>query len=155
MPPIFMEKWQHEQELTEENQKRDAQCLANASKAKHSVVIYAWSEDGRPPTVHEFQSRFLWPFYTLAPEILLVFDLMGAGSTIHSHVQLYHCALGVWVGVDAGYVVELCAGDHIFLKASHIEDTPEFDKHLHATSKETLPHLQYNLPAERWYTEYK
>ena len=113
MPPIFTDQWRREQELAEKNRERDAQCLANASKAKHGVVIYAWSEDGRPPTVHEFQSR----------------------------VQLYHCALGVWVGVDAGYVVELRAGDRIFLKASHVEDTPEFDKHLHATSKETLPHL--------------
>ena len=136
-----MEQWWHEQELAEENQKHNAQCLVNASKAKHGVVIYAWSEGGRPPTVYKFQSGFSWLFFTLAPVILLVINLMGAGSTIHSCVQLYHCALGVGVGVDAGYVVELCAGDCIFLKASHIENTPKFDKHLHATLKETLPHL--------------
>jgi len=35
------------------------------------------------------------------------------------------------------------------LKASHVQDTLEFDKHLHASSKETMPHLRHNLPGER------
>jgi hypothetical protein len=57
MPPIFTEQWQREQELAEKNRKRDAQRLAaNSTKAKHGVVVYALSEDGRPPTVHGFQS---------------------------------------------------------------------------------------------------
>jgi hypothetical protein len=60
---------------------------------------------------------------------------MGIGSTTCSRVQLYHHLLGIWVGVDAGYVLELRVGDCIFLKASHIEDTPQFDKILHANSK--------------------
>jgi hypothetical protein len=151
MPPIFTEQWQCEQELAEENRKCDAQRLADSTKAKHGVVVYAWSEDGKPPTVHEFQSGFSWPFFTLVPEILSVVDLTSAGSTVRSRVQLYRSALGVWVGVDAGYVLELRAGDRIFLKASHVEDTLEFDKHLHASSKETMPHLRHNLPGERWY----
>jgi len=151
MPPIFTEQWQREQELAEENRKRDAQRLADSAKAKHGVVVYAWSEDGKPPTVHEFQLGFSWPFFTLVPEILSVVDLTSAGSTVRSHVQLYRGALGVWVGVDAGYVLELRAGDRIFLKASHVEDTLEFDKHLHASSKETMPHLRHNLPGERRY----
>ena len=29
-----------------------------------------------------------------------------------------------------GYVVELCAGDRVFLKARHVEVTTKFDKHL-------------------------
>ena len=82
---------------------------------------------------------------------LSVVDLTGAGSTARSRVQFYCRALGVWVGVDAGYVLELRAGDRIFLKASHVEDTLEFDKHLHASSKQTMPHLCHNLPGERRY----
>jgi hypothetical protein len=151
MPPIFTEQWQREQEIAEENRKRNAQRLADSTKAKHGVVVYAWSEDGSPPTVHEFQSGFSWPFFTLIPEILSVVNLTGAGSTTRSLVQLYRRALGVWVGVDAGYVVELHAGDRVFLKASHVKDTLEFDKHLHASSKETMPHLRHNLPGERRY----
>ncbi|KAF8811236.1 hypothetical protein BYT27DRAFT_7221606 [Phlegmacium glaucopus] len=151
MPPIFTAQWQCKQELVEENQKCDAQHLANSTKTKHGVVVYAWSEDGRPPTVYKFQSGFSWPFFTLAPEILSVVDLTGAGSTTCSCFQLYRHALGVWVGVDTGYVVELHAGNRVFLKASHIEYTLKFDKHLHTGSRETMPHLHYNLPGERRY----
>lgn len=139
--PIFTEQRQREQELAEENRKRDAQRLAaNSTKSKHGVIVYTWSEDGKPPAVHEFQSGFSSPFFTLIPEILSVVDLAGAGTT-HLRVQLYRRALGVWVDVDAGYVAELRAGDRVFLKASHVQDTLEFDKHLHASVKETMPHL--------------
>jgi hypothetical protein len=40
--------------------------------------------------------------------------------------------LGIWVGVDTGYVVERHAGDLISLKANHVADTLEFVKHLHS-----------------------
>jgi len=93
---------------------------------------------------HVLQSGFSWPFFSLIPEILSVVDLSGAGSATCSRIQLYRCALGVWVGVDAGYVIR--AGDRVFLTASHVQDTPEFDKHPHASSKETMAHLRRNLP---------
>jgi len=72
-------------------------------KPSKGVVVYAWSE-GRPPTLREFQSGFSWPFILIS-EILSVVDVTGAGSTTRSRVQLYRRVLGVWVGVDAGYVV--------------------------------------------------
>ena len=120
MPP---KQWQREQELAEENRKRDTQRLADSTKAKHGVIVYAWSKDGKPPTIHECQSGFSWPSFTLVPEILSVVDLTGAGSTARLCVQFYRRARGVWVGVDAGYVLGLRAGNLIFLKASHVEDT--------------------------------
>ena len=110
--PIFTEQWQREQELAEENRKRDAQRLADSTKAKHGVAVYAWSEDGKPPTVHEFQSKF---FSSLTSRVLAA----RLARTSNSIAAL----LGVWVGVDAGYVLELHASDRIFLKASHVEDT--------------------------------
>ena len=84
--------------------------------------------------IHEFQPGFPWPFFTLVPKILSVADLTGAESTTRSRVQLYRRALGVWV-------VELRAGDRLFHKASRVENTLEFDKHLHTGSKET--HILY------------
>ena len=65
-----------------------------------------------------------------------------------SCVQFYRHSLGVWVSVDAGYMAELRAGERILLKASHVEDTLEFDKHPHASSKDTLPSLHHNLPGD-------
>ena len=103
--PIFTEQWQCEQELAEENRKRDAQRLADSTKAKHGVAVYAWSEDGKPPTVHEFQSKF---FSSLTSRVLAA----RLARTSNSIAAL----LGVWVGVDAGYVLELHAGDRISLK---------------------------------------
>lgn len=124
MPPIFTEQWRREQELAEENRRREAEVLMNTAKAKHSVVVYARSEDGKPPAVHEFQSGFSWPFFTFTPKILSVVDLTGIDSTSRSRVQLYCRPLGIWVGVDPGYVLELRTGDRVFFKASHVEDTP-------------------------------
>jgi len=37
--PIFTEQWQHEQELAEENRKRDAQRLADAADVHHGFVV--------------------------------------------------------------------------------------------------------------------
>ena len=44
---------------------------------------------------------------------------------------------------------EFHAGVLIFLKANHVEDTLEFDKNLHANSRDTVPHLRHDLPEER------
>jgi len=145
MPPFLLLL----QELAEENRKWDARRLANSTTAKYGVVVHAWSEDGRPLAGHEFQSGFSWMFITLILEVLSVVDVTGAGSTTRSYVERYRRALGVWVGVDAGYVIR--AGDRVFLTASHVQDTPEFDKHPHASSKETMAHLRRNLPRERRY----
>jgi len=148
---IFTKQWQREQELAEEIRKWDTRRLANSTKAKYGIVVHAWSEDGRPLSGHEFQSGFSWTFITLIPEVLSVVDVTGAGSATRSRIQLYRRALGVWVGVEAGYVVELRAGGRVFLKASHVQGTLEFDKHLHSNLKETMPHLRHDLPGERRY----
>ena len=80
---------------------------------------------------------------------------MGTGSATCSRAQLYRHLLAIWVGVDAGYVLELRVGDRIFLKASHVEDTLQFDRNLHANSKDSIPHLRHNLPGERRYVREK
>lgn len=43
------------------------------------------------------------------------------------------------------------AGDITFLNANHLKNTLKFDKHLHASSKDTIPHPRHNLPEAREY----
>ena len=149
MPPIFVEQWRREQELAEQKRTIDAHRIASAKQAKHSVAVYAWLEDGAPPLVHEFQSGFTWPFFTLTPEILAVVELDGGGGNARSRLQLYRPSLGVWAGVSEGYTLELCEGDRVFLRGSDVVETADFDKHLRLGSKSDIPHLRHNLPRER------
>ena len=53
------------------------------------------------------------------------------------------------------YMVEPRAGGRIFLEANHLEDTFEFDKCLHTSSKDTISHLHHHLPGEKWYVRAK
>jgi hypothetical protein len=44
MPPIFTHQ---EQELAEAKRKIDAEQIACESKAKQSILVYSWAEDGK------------------------------------------------------------------------------------------------------------
>ena len=74
MPPTFTEQWGREQELAEENGKRDAQHLANATKAQHGFVVYAWSEDGRRRDTHSEDAGKRWPADYLVQDIVRFFS---------------------------------------------------------------------------------
>jgi hypothetical protein len=87
MPAIFTEQWPRERELQEERRKQDARRALVAEQAKHTTVIYAWSDDGQNPQVHEFQGGFTWPFFTLTAHILSAVNLNKPSS--ESCVQLY------------------------------------------------------------------
>ena len=40
--PVFTERWATEHSLHEEQQRQDAEKLANLQKTKHTVFVYAW-----------------------------------------------------------------------------------------------------------------
>jgi hypothetical protein len=145
MPAIFTEQWQREQELQEEKRKQDAHRALVTERAAHSAIIYAWSEDGKSPEVHEFQSGFTWPYFSLTAHILSTVNLMSSDS----RVQLYRNTLGTWVTITIDHVIQLSEGMRIFLKSSHVNDPVHFEKHVRADSLTTTPNLRYNLPEER------
>lgn len=155
MPPIFTEQWRREQEIAELKRQRDAQQLENASQSKHGVVVYAWSKDNEPPSIHEFQGGWSWPYFKLTPAVLSTVELMGSTETAKPCIQLYRHGLSTWVTIDPGHTIELCAGDRVFLKARHVRCPAGFDDHLRAPSKQATPHLRYNLPRERSYIREK
>ena len=102
------------------NQKRDAQPLANATKAKHRVICLARGD--KPPIVHK------WPSFLIL-ENLSVVDLAVLGVLFAPSSLLVH--------VD---IVELLAGNLIFLNANHIEYL-----------KDTMPNLRHKHPGERMF----
>ena len=115
------------------------------AQVKHAVVMYAWAESLKPATVEEFQEgplAFTWPYFPLSTSVLSALSLTGPMT----HVQLYHQALGTWVNVNIGHVIELKEGARVFLKAGHVIDYPDFNKLL---KPESTPHLRYKLPEER------
>ena len=154
MPAIFTEQVRHEQELTEAKRWTDAEWIACESKAKRSVVIYSWAEDGEPPNVHQFQGGFTWPYFIINDDVLATLELSTSHSTnqpSNPHVQLYQQPLGTWVGIHWDYVVQLSEGASIFLKARKVCDCIDLDKHIQRVTESNTPHLWYNLAGERRY----
>jgi len=89
-------------------------------------------------------SPFTWPYFPLSPSVLSALSLARPDM----HVQLYRKALGTWVTISPGHVIELQEHASIFLKASHITNYVDFDKLLNPKSA-SAPHLHYNLKGER------
>ena len=93
MPPIFT-AWTR---TRRDKPKGTCKHLGNTTKVKQGVVLYALSGDDKP-THH---AQVPQNFRGLHPRISL--------ARIRSRPQLYCRPLGIWVGGDTGYVVELCA----------------------------------------------
>lgn len=145
MPPIFTSQWKKEQELVEEKRRVECERKLCAAQVKHTVIVYAWTEDSKPATVEEFQEgplAFTWPYFPLSASVLSALSLAGSAT----RVQLYRQALGTWVNVNVGHVIELKEGARVFLKPSHVVDYPDFDGLL---KPESTPHLRYKLTEER------
>lgn len=154
MPAIFTEQVRREQELAEAKRRTDADRITFESKAKRSVIVYSWAEDGEPPNVFQFQGGFTWPYFIINDEVLSTLEL----STSHSanrpsspHIQLYQQPLGTWVGIHWDYVVQLSEGASVFLKARKVRSCIDLDKHIQRIAESSAPHLRYNLPGERRY----
>jgi hypothetical protein len=154
MPAIFTEQVRREQELAEAKRRTDAEQIACESKAKRSVVVYSWAEDGEPPNIHQFQGGFTWPYFIINEDVLSTLELSAAGSANRPsspHVQLYQQPLGTWVGIHWDYVVQLSEGASVFLKARKVRNCIDLDKHIQRVTESDTPHLRYNLPGERRY----
>ncbi|EDQ98493.1 uncharacterized protein LACBIDRAFT_335915 [Laccaria bicolor S238N-H82] len=144
MPPIFTSQWKREQELAEEQRRVESEQKPCAAQVKHTVIVYAWAEDLKPATVEEFQEgllTFTWPYFPLSTSVLSMLSLNDPAT----HVQLYCQALGTWVNINVGHVIELKEGARVFLKPSHVVNYPDFDRLL---KPESTPHLQYKLTEE-------
>jgi len=86
-----------------------------------------------------------WNFRDLHPQISL--------ARIRLRLRLCPALLMFCVGVDGGYLVELHAGDLIFLKVNHVADALEFDKYLYSRTLHPIydTHLSHNLSGGRGY----
>lgn len=145
MPAIFTNQWKQEQELEEERRIIESQKKLHAAQVKHTVTVYAWSEESEPATIQDFQEgTFTWPFFPLSSSLLSALSLSGP----ETRVQLYRKKLGTWVTVCEGYVIELQEGARVFLKAGNVVDCQDFDKLLEMEAM-SVPHLRYNLVGER------
>ncbi|EDR07907.1 uncharacterized protein LACBIDRAFT_327688 [Laccaria bicolor S238N-H82] len=145
MPPIFTAQWKREQEMEVERKRMESERKIHAVQVKHSVTVYAWAEDSKPPAIQDFQEGlFTWPYFPLSPSVLSALSLAGPDI----HVQLYRKALGTWVTISPGHIIKLQEHTRVFLKASHVIDYADFDKLLNPEST-SAPHLRYNLKGER------
>jgi hypothetical protein len=146
MPPIFTEQWKEEQELWAEQRRTESQQKTHATLVQHTVTVYAWVEDATPPTIQDFQGSvsFTWPYFPLSSSILSTVSLVGPDV----QVQLYRNALGTWVNICPGHVVNVTEDTRLFLKAKHVINYVDFEELLNPEST-SRPHLRHNLAEER------
>ncbi|CAA7269653.1 unnamed protein product [Cyclocybe aegerita] len=112
MVPVFTERWAIEHRLREDRRKRDEERLVNARKAKHTVFVYAWVEDG-----------FTWP--------LLVFNdslLSQAGMADAVRLNLFRPSVGMWSIIKRGLVMDLTTeGNRVFVKTLDFYEHAKID----------------------------
>ncbi|KAG6805813.1 hypothetical protein H0H92_013904, partial [Tricholoma furcatifolium] len=147
MPPIFTEQWEREQQLREERRCADAARIEGVKRAKHTVVVYAWSEESSPPTIMEFQEGFTYPYFILTPTILNDLNINPS-----PYFNLYRHSLKVWTTVKAGHSVTIDNTASIFVKSSTIrtEHCQAFEASLRTAIDASKPlHFRHNFQHER------
>ncbi|KAF8224055.1 hypothetical protein L208DRAFT_1313474, partial [Tricholoma matsutake] len=145
---IFTEQYGHEQQLQEKNQVVEAECQHHAKLSKQVVIIYAWHEDNKLPTILELQERSTWLYLVLTANVLADLDL-----DTPCLIQLYRQDLGTWLNIKPGHQIMVKKGDHIFLKACNVKNYQDFDWHLKAGMTLTAVHLHHNLVDECAYRQ--
>lgn len=92
-----------------------------------TLLSCTYGQRARSPPLEECQERpfaFTWPYFPLSTSVLSALSLTGPTTRI----ELYRQALGTWVNVNVGHVIELKESALVFLKAGHVIDYPDFDK---------------------------
>ena len=145
MPAIFTDQWKREQEMEVERKRMESVKKVHATQVKHTVTVYAWSEDSKPAIIQDFQEGlFTWPYFPISSYVLSALSLAGP----EMRIQLYRETIGNWVTISTGHVIEVKEGARVFLKASHVINYADFDKLLNPKLT-SAPHLRYNLAGER------
>ena len=162
MTAAFTKHYALKQGREELRRAADTERLANIDKAKHHVVIYAWpkvcsgvrcvfsilivfQQDNTEATVVEIQGGFKWPHFALTPSVLLQAELSNQDE-VTSCFKLYNTSIRTWSKVQAGHVITLKAGDHIFLKGHNVTHCPDFDRLFMGQLR--TPHFSNNLQHE-------
>ncbi|KAF4584777.1 hypothetical protein EYR38_002008 [Pleurotus pulmonarius] len=122
MPPIFTQQIQREQEIQEEKRLALASQQDCAQRAKHTISVFAWIENGLDPTITAVQDGFVWPHLVVTPSLL---DDVG----IDGRAVLYDHSMDVWVNIKVGHIILVHEGDTVFLKAYNVTDLPGFQAH--------------------------
>ncbi|KAG2136061.1 hypothetical protein DEU56DRAFT_858060, partial [Suillus clintonianus] len=160
MPPQFTQQIAHEQSLEEEDHRRDAARIESAQRAKYSVTVYGFLEDGSPATCFVFQGGFHFPHFYCSYEVLAE---LGLPAVHHSEVdelavrpsllQLLNTSTHHWQGIRQDHMVVVREGDVLFLKHAHATDCHELDELLLTLSprdaSSTQPNMRTHLATDR------
>jgi len=147
--PVFTEVIAEQQEKLRQQTRLDAERKEKAQKAKQRIVIYPWTVENAPPTIKFFQD-FSWPYLVINSDLLATVGLLEASE--HGRLRIYdEKEIHDWVAVNAGYVMEVQEGQHIFLKDASLSKCTDFMKLLETYSQGSASHLHYHLPYQRSY----
>ncbi|KAG1736456.1 uncharacterized protein EDB91DRAFT_1250080 [Suillus paluster] len=134
MPPQFTQQIACEQSLEEEDRCRDTAQIESARRARYSVTIYGFLEDGAPATCFVFQCGFQFPHFYCSYEVLAELrlpavhhskvDQLAVGP---SFLQLLNTSTHRWQGIHQDHMVVVREGDVLFLKHAHVTDCHELD----------------------------
>lgn len=147
--PIFTNIVAEQQELSRQQRDLEAERREKAQKAKHRIAVYVWNTEDTPHKV-KFVQDFTWPYFSISST--LIANIGFSEATERGDLQIYdEVDIADWVGVDIGYVIEVCEGQHIFLKDAALQKCPGFQQCLDVRPSSITPHLHLRLPHERSY----
>ncbi|KAG6915505.1 hypothetical protein DXG01_011153 [Tephrocybe rancida] len=144
MPPVFTQQYAIEQEINEWNRNKVAAKNTAIRKAKNSMIVFGWGQDGVESTVYEFQEGFVWPHFVITESVISLLDF----ATETSQVKIYNCSICMWTKILLGHVVELWDNEQVLLKAIHVTDCLDLDNVLARTLRPSMPNIT-NIATER------
>ncbi|KAF8806654.1 hypothetical protein BYT27DRAFT_7041765, partial [Phlegmacium glaucopus] len=149
MTPIFTQQWATEQELREKQRQYDASRIENARKAKHTVMIYAWTEEDTDPNIVQFQEGFTWPYFEINDHVLDLADISPLPA--NRQFKVFNTRLGIWTTAHSPYIIEVNEqASSIFIKRFNVithKDLPRYAKF----QSQPAPNVRTNLMGERAY----
>jgi hypothetical protein len=122
--PIFIDIVAEQQELSRQQRNLEAERQEKAQKAKHRIAVYVWNMEDTPHKV-KFIQDFMWPYFVISLTLIANIGLLEAAE--RGDLQIYdEVDIADWVGVDIGYVIEVCEGQRIFLKDGALQKCAGF-----------------------------
>ncbi|KAG2125807.1 hypothetical protein DEU56DRAFT_983117 [Suillus clintonianus] len=153
LPPLFTAQLEQEHDLDEKQRQRDAVRIKSSQRAKYSVTVHAFVQNGEPPSSFVFQTGFQWPYFYLTYEVLCELDLPASNlddGYQPSKLRLFDPSARAWRGIHQDHMITLQSHEEsLILRASDVTDCAGLDLLLRSRADPIVPNIREHLHADR------
>ncbi|KAG1722147.1 hypothetical protein EDB19DRAFT_1916820 [Suillus lakei] len=149
-PPAPLEQ---EHDLDEKQRQHDAVLIKSSQRAKYSVTVHAFVQNGEPPSSFVFQTGFQWPHFYLTYKVLRELDLPATNledGYQPSKLRLFDPSAHAWRGIHQDHMITLQSHkESLILRALDMTDCTGLDLLLRSQADPIVPNIREHLHADR------